>query len=108
MVLSNTLWLTMMGFAVLGYYVAQTRFKTLKRSNSSQLSSDKAPGVTIIRPLKGVDCNLYENLVSSFRQDYPNFEIIFSVASENDPAVKVVRNLMKIFPKVDAKLIIGW
>jgi cellulose synthase/poly-beta-1,6-N-acetylglucosamine synthase-like glycosyltransferase len=63
--------------------------------------------VTIIRPLKGVDCNLYENLVSSFRQDYSNFEIIFSVASENDPAVKVVKNLMKRYPKVDVKLIIG-
>ena len=72
------------------------------------MSSDKAPGVTIIRPLKGVDCNLNENLVSSFRQDYPNFEIIFSVASKNDPAVKVVKKLMKIYPKVDAKLIIGW
>ncbi|GBC24670.2 glycosyltransferase family 21 protein [Rhizophagus irregularis DAOM 181602=DAOM 197198] len=107
MVLSITLWLTMMGFAILGYYVARTRYRTLKKSNSSQLSSDKVPGVTIIRPLKGVDCNLYENLVSSFRQDYPNFEIIFSVASENDPAVKVVKNLMKRYPKVDARLIIG-
>ncbi|RGB42736.1 glycosyl transferase family 21 protein [Rhizophagus diaphanus] len=107
MVLSITLWLTMMGFAILGYYVARTRYRTLKKSNSSQLSSDKVPGVTIIRPLKGVDCNLYENLVSSFRQDYPNFEIIFSVASENDPAVKVVKNLMKKYQKVDARLIIG-
>ncbi|GBB99180.1 hypothetical protein RclHR1_03440013 [Rhizophagus clarus] len=107
MILSITLWFTMMSFATLGYYVARTRYRTLKKSNSSQLSSDKVPGVTIIRPLKGVDCNLYENLVSSFRQDYPNFEIIFSVASENDPAVKVVKNLMKRYPKVDAKLIMG-
>jgi len=86
----------------------RTRYRTFKKSNSSQLPSGKAPGVTIIRPLKGVDCNLYENLVSSFLQDYPNFEIIFSVANENDPAIKVAKNLMKRYPKVDAKLIIGW
>ncbi|CAI2189468.1 3191_t:CDS:2, partial [Funneliformis geosporum] len=107
MILSITLWLTMMGFAILGYLVARTRYRTSKRSNSSQLPLDIAPGVTIIRPLKGVDCNLCENLISSFRQDYPNFEIIFSVANENDPAVKVVKKLMMRYPKVDAKLIIG-
>ncbi|CAG8494024.1 759_t:CDS:2 [Dentiscutata erythropus] len=58
-------------------------------------------------PLKGVDCNLFENLSSSFRQDYPKFEIIFSVANDNDPAIAVVQKLMKKFPNVDAKLIIG-
>ncbi|KAJ3333527.1 hypothetical protein HDU76_007057 [Blyttiomyces sp. JEL0837] len=66
-----------------------------------------APGVSILRPLKGVDCNLRENLASSFRQDYPNFEIIFSVASPEDPAIQVVHELKKQFPKVDATLIIG-
>ncbi|KAK3808579.1 MAG: glycosyltransferase family 21 protein, partial [Benniella sp.] len=71
------------------------------------MSKDEAPGVSIIRPLRGVDCNMYENLASSFRQDYPRFEIIFSVAQPHDPAVAVVRDLMKKFPEVDARLIIG-
>jgi cellulose synthase/poly-beta-1,6-N-acetylglucosamine synthase-like glycosyltransferase len=71
------------------------------------MSKDEVPGVSIIRPLRGVDCNMYENLASSFRQDYPRFEIIFSVAQPHDPAVAVVRDLMKKFPEVDARLIIG-
>jgi len=50
---------------------------------------------------------LYENLASSFRQDYPKFEIIFSVADENDPAIKIVKDLIKKYPKVDARLTIG-
>ncbi|KAG0205655.1 hypothetical protein BGX28_002771 [Mortierella sp. GBA30] len=78
-----------------------------KRSLSSRLSKDKAPGVSILRPLRGVDCNMYENLASSFLQDYQHFEIIFSVAHKDDPAVAVVQDLMKKFSKVDARLIIG-
>lgn len=71
------------------------------------MTKDEAPGVTIIRPLRGLDCNMYENLASSFRQDYPKFELIFSVAQTNDPAIAVVRDLISKFPRVDARLIIG-
>lgn len=67
------------------------------------------PGVTIIRPLRGLDCNLYENLESSFLQRYPQHkvEIIFSVAEEDDQAIPVVKDLMERFPQVNASLIIG-
>ncbi|KAF9349380.1 hypothetical protein BGX26_012302 [Mortierella sp. AD094] len=78
-----------------------------QRSLSSRLPKEDAPGVSIIRPLRGIDCNMYENLASSFRQDYPRFEIIFSVAHPNDPAIAVVKDLMKKFPNVDARMIIG-
>lgn len=78
-----------------------------KPSKSSQLPKDEAPGVSIIRPLRGIDCNMHENLASSFQQDYPRFEITFSVAQANDPAIQVVQDLMDKFPKVDARLVIG-
>jgi cellulose synthase/poly-beta-1,6-N-acetylglucosamine synthase-like glycosyltransferase len=83
------------------------RYVGHKRSLSSRMTKDQVPGVTIIRPLRGIDCNMYENLASSFRQDYPLFEIVFSVAQANDPAIAVVKDLMKKYPKVDARLIIG-
>lgn len=65
------------------------------------------PGVTILRPLRGLDCNLYENLQASFEQDYGNFQIIFSVAEEGDAAIGVVRELMSRYPHVPARLIVG-
>ncbi|KAF7967553.1 hypothetical protein HWV62_33927 [Athelia sp. TMB] len=70
-------------------------------------SPNTVPGVSILRPLKGLDTNLYENLESTFQQEYPNFEIIFSVADENDQALDVVRELMRVYPMVDAKISIG-
>lgn len=65
------------------------------------------PGVSIIRPLKGLDANLFENIESSFKQDYPKFEVLLAVAKENDQAVPVVKELLEKYPQVDATLIIG-
>jgi ceramide glucosyltransferase len=65
------------------------------------------PAVSIIRPLKGLDTNLYENLESTFLQDYPNFEILMSVADEWDQALPVAKALIAKYPNVDAKIIIG-
>lgn len=54
-----------------------------------------------------MDTNLYENLESTFVQDYTNFEILLSVADEDDQALTVVRELMNQYPQIDAKIIIG-
>ena len=65
------------------------------------------PGVSILRPLKGLDSNLYENLESTFTQEYPNFEIIFSVADKNDQALHIARDLMLKYPSINTRVIIG-
>jgi ceramide glucosyltransferase len=57
--------------------------------------------------LKGLDTNLYENLESTFTQEYPNYEILLSVADEQDQALSVVRDLLAKYPNVNAKVIIG-
>jgi ceramide glucosyltransferase len=65
------------------------------------------PGVSILRPLKGLDTNLYENLESTFTQEYPNYELLLSVADENDQALPVARELMSKYPNVNCRIIIG-
>ncbi|KAG0378127.1 hypothetical protein BGX24_004676 [Mortierella sp. AD032] len=108
MVLSIFFWFFSFTAALSAIAISRTRYSGKhKRSKASQLPKDIAPGVSLIRPLRGVDCNMYENLASSFCQDYPRFEIIFSVAHSSDPAVDVVLDLMKKYPNVDARLIIG-
>lgn len=64
------------------------------------------PAVSILKPLKGADLGLEENLKSFFLLDYPNYEIIFSVADANDPAIPIVRGLQKQFPGI-SKLLLG-
>ena len=63
--------------------------------------------MTILRPLKGLDTNLYENLESTFTQEYPNYEIFFCVDDEDDQALSVVRDLIAKYPHVNARIAIG-
>jgi ceramide glucosyltransferase len=63
--------------------------------------------VSILKPLKGRDEGLKDNLESFFKLDYPTYEMIFSVADERDPAVSVVRELIEKYPRVSARLIVG-
>ncbi|KAJ3353145.1 hypothetical protein HDU83_007125 [Entophlyctis luteolus] len=75
------------------------------------VSSDKpkhlVPGVSILRPLKGVDANLIDNLQSSLRLKYPKFEILVSVADADDPALEIAKVLIRDNPEVDVRLVIG-
>ncbi|RZF36784.1 hypothetical protein LSTR_LSTR015610 [Laodelphax striatellus] len=64
-------------------------------------------GVSIIKPLMGFDPNLLSNLETFFTMDYDCYEILFCVAEEGDPAIKVVNSLLDKFPTVDAKLFVG-
>lgn len=63
--------------------------------------------MSILRPLKGLDTNLYENLESTFKQEYPTYEIIFSVADEHDQALPVVKHLLEKYPGTNARVIVG-
>jgi len=65
------------------------------------------PGVSIIKPLVGVDANLQRNLDAFFHMDYPTYELLFCVQDPDDPAILVVKNLFKLYPGADAKLFIG-
>lgn len=55
--------------------------------------------VTILKPLCGVEAQTYECLRSFCDQDYADFQIVFGVSSEADPAVALVRRLQREFPQ---------
>lgn len=64
------------------------------------------PPVSILKPLKGTDPEMYECFRSHCRQDYPEYEIIFGVSDSNDPAVDSVKKLQREFPDRAIHLVI--
>ncbi len=66
-----------------------------------------APGVSIVRPVCGLENHIEETLRTTFHLTYPRYEAIFCVASEHDPIVPVVRSLLSEYPNVDARLLVG-
>src|SRR4029077_12518019 len=55
--------------------------------------------VSILKPLKGTDPEMYESFRSHCLQDYPEYEIIFGVSDPGDPALQLVERLMAEFPQ---------
>ena len=78
-----------------------------KPPTSARLASDRAPGVSLVRPLCGVENYVEETLGSAFELDYPCYEIVFCVASTQDAVVPLVKRLMAAHPGVPARLLFG-
>lgn len=64
------------------------------------------PAVSILKPLYGVDREMYEGFRSHCLQEYPQYEIIFGVHRADDPAVAEVERLRAEFPKIDIRLVV--
>lgn len=62
--------------------------------------------ISILKPLKGLDDNLFDNLESFCNLDYPEYEIIFSLQDHNDPAYKVIRKIKDKYPDKDISIVV--
>ena len=77
-------------------YTQGCRVPAVHREESGE---HEHPPVSILKPLKGEDPEIYESFRSHCLQDYPQYEIIFGVSDANDPAVRVVERVRQEFPQ---------
>jgi ceramide glucosyltransferase len=62
------------------------RFRKQVKELGNMLFPRPRGRVTVILPCKGIDPGFRENLQAFFNQDYPFLELVFSVATSEDPA----------------------
>jgi ceramide glucosyltransferase len=71
------------------------------------LEQEQAEGVTIVRPVCGMENFSEKTLASAFHLDHPNYEIIFCAAHVGDPVLPLVRRLIAAHPHVPACVLVG-
>ncbi len=76
------------------------------RKELAKPKSDYTPFCSIIAPCRGLEEGLNENLAALFKQDFPDYEIVFVVGDESDEAIKVIEEVSRQNAKF-AKLIIA-
>ncbi|MBV9278413.1 MAG: glycosyltransferase, partial [Candidatus Eremiobacteraeota bacterium] len=88
-------------------YLAVARRCVCDFSRRGLETSSVEPDVTVFKPLRGEEPQLYENLCSFCDQQYGDFRVIFGVADRNDPAYAVAERVRKKFPSRDIVLSVG-
>ena len=78
----------------------------IRRPSAANTDHPGLPPVSILKPLKGIDPNIYEGFRSHCVQDYADYEIIFGVSDADDPAVASVRQLQQEFPNAAIRLVV--
>src|ERR1700722_4568937 len=93
------------------YYVlclwSAARFLRESRDLYGAASPVHQPSVSILKPLKGIDPDIYASFRSHCLQDYAEYEIIFGVSDPGDPAVASVKQLQQEFPERTIRLVIS-
>jgi ceramide glucosyltransferase len=64
------------------------------------------PPISILKPLKGTDPEMYESFRSHCLLDYPVYEIIFGVSDPSDPAIESAKKLQREFPDRRIQLLV--
>jgi ceramide glucosyltransferase len=92
-----------MGYCVLCIWAAR-RYASESRLPAAEIAA--LPPVSILKPLKGTDPEMYESFRSHCVQEYPRYEILFGVRDANDPAAALVEKLRQEFPRQSIRLVL--
>src|SRR5689334_2909140 len=90
-----------LGFALLAW-IAQGRMLARPARRPAAF-----PPVSILKPVKGADPALEDNLRGFFGLSYPACELVFAAAEDDDPALPIVARLMAEHPRVPARVVVS-
>ena len=97
---------TALAVAGMGYFLAAMAAARVSLHQRQAVRASFAPGVSILKSLKGLDPGMMDAFRSHCRQSYAGeFELLFGVASLDDPAVAAAEQLQAEFPERAIRLV---
>jgi ceramide glucosyltransferase len=87
--------------------VGVIRFRSDARKQfRSTADKTPLPPVSVLKPVHGLEARLRENIESFFRQDYPEYEILFAADEADDAALDVVREVCGRYPHIRSRVLV--
>ncbi len=94
------------GYYLLCLYSGARFLQERKAAGEGARPTLPEPPVSILKPLRGTDPEMYESFRSHCLQEYPEYEIIFGVSDPGDPAAELVERLKVEFPQRTIRLLV--
>lgn len=96
------------GVALLFHRVGMfAALRFVDRQRSAQLP-ESLPAVTLLKPIKGLEDGIEDNLRSFFEQAYPGpLQIVFCSIDPQDPGIAVARAVAARYPHVEAEFVVS-
>ena len=87
--------------------IGVVRFRAAARRQLNSIPGEvHLPPVSVLKPVHGIEAQLKENIESFFRQDYPNYEILFAADEADDAALNVVREVCARYPLIPTRVLV--
>lgn len=93
-------------FLVLALMGAGKFRREARRQAAEATSLTSLPPVSVLKPVHGLEARLKENIESFFRQDYPDYEILFAADEKDDAALGVIREICVRYPKIRSRVLV--
>lgn len=87
--------------------LALSRTVAFAARTQGTVDDELAPSITVLKPVAGLESGLYEYLASFCNQNYPNYEVVFCMHDEDDPAAVIVERVRGDYADTKIRVAVG-
>ena len=84
-------------YSILTVWSAGRFFNQSQSAVAEKLNNNFQPAVTVLKPVRGLEKDLKANLSSICTQDYPQYQVVYSVQNPEDPALPILKEIQAEF-----------